>query len=234
MKKEVSILIPTRFDSRYVIDLCLRSIRKYTEYPYQIIVGDAGIDEQTRQFLETQKDIRVVSCSDPIRPKDHLARVVDTPYFIILHDDVQIIRKGWLKRRVEIMERSPQIGAVGVLAYTYLYGWRRFFAFSVLNKRFFPLVLLVRKEMQDELDLFWGKIEGFDTGAIAYLQFKRQKKWKMVNYKFNNDIKHWGGMTWLMRKKICKEKTNLDLDKLVEERNEKIESIKNILLSKAY
>ncbi len=234
MKKEVSILIPTRFDSKYVLDLCLRSIRKYTEYPYHIIIGNAGIDEETGRFLKGQKDVKVIKCPDPIRPKDCLTRAVDTPYFIIMHDDIQILRKGWLERRIAIIEKNPAIGAVGVLAHNYVYGITRFFTISPIHKRFFPLMLLIRKEMQDELDLHWGKLEGFDTGAIAYLQFKKQKKWKMARCKFDKDIKHWGGMAWLMRKKIFKEKTNLDLDKLVSKRSEKIETIKQILTAESY
>ena len=55
MNKEVSILVPTRFDSRYMIELCLETVKKYTKYPHRIIVGDAGVNEETRNFLENYK-----------------------------------------------------------------------------------------------------------------------------------------------------------------------------------
>ncbi len=235
MKEEISILIPSRFNSRYIIELCLLTIRKYTDYPYRIVIGNAGLDEETSSFLYSQGDIKMLDCPDPLRPKDTLAKSVDTPFFIFLHDDVQILRKGWLNRRVEVMESFPKVGALGVLAYNYLYGLKsQLSLFSPLNKRFFPLAMLVRKQAQDELDLHWGKITGFDTGAIAYFQFARQNKWKFYKYGFKNDIRHWGGMTWILRKKLLKEQAQIDMDKFLTERNKKIEIIKDIIIKKQY
>jgi len=49
--EEVTILIPTRFNNRWVLELNLKTIRKYTRYPYKIIIGDAELDEEVRDFL---------------------------------------------------------------------------------------------------------------------------------------------------------------------------------------
>ena len=61
---KVSILIPTIFDSRYIIELCIKSILKYTEYPnYEIMVGDAGVDDTTREYLlqlEAEDIIKII------------------------------------------------------------------------------------------------------------------------------------------------------------------------------
>lgn len=234
MKKKISIVIPTRFDSRHIIELCLQTIRKYTVYPYRIIIGDVGVDDCTKEFLNMQKDIQVVKCPDPIRPKDYLARVASTPYFMFLHDDVQILKSGWLERRAHIMERVPNTGIVGVIGNNYTYGWKRHFIFSPLNKRFFPLGMLVRKNMQDDLDLFWGIAKGFDTGGIAYLQFLKQHRWKFVPYKFNGDIKHWGSMTWVVKKRNLEEAAKLNVDKLIKQRQDKISAIKELLACGMY
>ncbi len=228
MEPEVTILIPTRFDSRYIVELALVTIRKYTTIPYKVVVGDAGVDEETRDFLASQSDVRVVACPDPLRPKDTLVRSFDTPFGIILHDDVQILREGWLRRRLEVMKRDPRLGILGVLAPTYIYGWRRFFYRSPLYWRFFPLVMMIRREMQEELDLWWGKIPGFDTGAIAYLQFLKQRKWRFKRYKFNRDVLHLGGMTWVIRKKVQGEKM-ARLDEFVRRRELMLEEIKRRL-----
>ena len=229
MKKTVSLLIPSRFDNRWNLELCLKSIRKYTKYPYKIIIGDAGIEGEAKDFLSRQKDIRIVKCPDPIRPKNYLARVINTSYFLFLHDDVQILRHGWLERRVKIMEQNPKIGIVGVLGNNYMKGLRKLLNFSPIYRRLFPLVMLVRKEMQDELDLFWGIVKGFDTGGVAYLQFIKQKKWRLKRYKFNADVTHWGQMTWTMKKRTPQEKKLLDFDKLAKERNQKVNLIKTII-----
>ena len=41
-KNCVTILIPTKFDSRPFIDLCLRTIRKYTTISHRILIGNDG------------------------------------------------------------------------------------------------------------------------------------------------------------------------------------------------
>jgi len=221
MDNTVSILIPSRFDNRYILELCIRSIRKYTDHPYKIIIGDAGLDEEAKKFLETQDDLTVIKCPDPLRPKDFLAGHVKTPYFMFLHDDVQILKKGWLRKRVEIMSGNPHVGILGIMVPNFSRGWARCLSFSPLNKRFFPLALLVRNEMQEELNLFWGLIKGFDPGAIAYLQFlkiNKKKKWKFIKYGFSQDIKHWSEMTWVLRKK---HKMHPQLNKWEEQRRKK-------------
>ena len=234
MKDEVSILIPTRFDNRYSLELCIKTIRKYTHSKYRIIVGDDGIDDITREYLKTENEIEIVQCPDHRNPKDYLARIVQTPFFIFIHDDLQILRDGWLERRMEVMEQYPNTGILGVTDFSFVYGWKKYFTFSPLKKRFFPIAMLVRKQTQDELDLRWGIIHGFDTGAVAYFQFACQKKWKFFRYKFNMDMKHWGGMTWIIEKQRREGKLSPDMEKILENRNKKIEMIKNILLTNNY
>lgn len=235
MDKPVSILIPTRFNNRWSLELCLKTIRKYTDYPYKIIVGDAGADKEAIDFLNAQDDIQIVKCPDPIRPKDYLARISKTPYFVFLHDDTQILRHGWLKRRINCMEKDPRIGVIGVVVENYIYGYKRYLVFRSVDRRFFPLGMLVRKEVQNELDLVWGEIQDFDSGAIAYLQFLKQKKWRFVRYKFDHDIQHWGGMTWIFRKKLLGEKTGrLNVDNLIEAREKKVAQIKQLLVTNSY
>jgi hypothetical protein len=229
---KVSILIPTRFDSRWNLELCLRSIVKYTQYPYHIIIGDAGIDSEASDFLSHWSEIEIVRCPDPFRPKDCLVKFVQTPYFLFLHDDTQILSKDWLEKRVRIIESDYRIGIVGTIGWNYIYNLHRFFQFSTLRKRFFPLGLLVRKTMQDELDLVWGKIKGFDTGSLAYFQFCLQKKWKFKRCKFNKDIKHWGGMTWPKRR--LEKDQNRIADQFMVEHKKKIEMIKEILKAGRY
>ncbi|MBF0478886.1 MAG: hypothetical protein HQL26_05330 [Candidatus Omnitrophica bacterium] len=231
----VTILIPSRYNNRLILELNIKTIRKYTtDYPYKIIIGDAGIDKETMDFLTQQNDIEIVVCPDQKRPKDHLARICNTKYFIFFHDDIHILRPGWLSRRVEIMETNPQIGVSGVMGNNLIPGWKwkQFIPFlPVLYKRFFPLMLMVRNETQKELDLTWSKIKGFDTGAIAYYQFCRQKKWKFKPYPFKHDIKHWGAMTWVVQHKTDHQPSKLDLNNLLLIRTEKEQLIKKILES---
>ncbi len=235
---KVTILIPSRFNNRWILDLNLRTIRKYTKYPYEIIVGDAGMEQEALDFIADQKDVKLVKCPDPRIPKDHLARQAQTPYFLFLHDDVQILKEGWLTKRVNIMESDPQNGVVGPISTNYqrLGPIRRIFDRDPLKRRFFPLVMLVRKAMQDDLNLRWGIIDkSFDTGGVAYFQYRVQnpKRWKFVPKKFTDDVLHWGQMTWVMKKRDPGT-TTLNVDALQQERAEKVERIKEIIRTESY
>ena len=129
----VSILIPTMFDSRYILELCLKTIEKYTDYfDYQVLVCDAGIDETASGYLKglvQQGAVRLIKATDWQRPKDDLVRAVDTPYYILMHDDVQILKHGWLTRRMKLMQRNERNAVVGSIVKNY----------NSQKNRFFPL-----------------------------------------------------------------------------------------------
>lgn len=235
MRKEATVIIPTRFNNRWMLDLNLRCIRKYTRYPYRIIVGDAGMDDEVKEFLSTQDDVRVTQCPDPLRPKNHLARIVETPYMMFLHDDAQIYKEGWIERRVAVMESDPRIAIVGELGFNFVYKrWQKLLPQPAYKRRFFPFALLLRKDVQEELDLHWGRIKGFDNGGVAYQQFQTQKKWRYRAFPFKHDVKHWGGMTWIMRKKLTGEKAYTDVNKLVAERELKVQHIRKLIEAEDY
>ena len=229
--RQVTILIPTMFDSRYIIELCLETIRKYSTYPYRIIVGNNGVDEETCAYLHIQKDIKLADIPEAHRntPKDYLASLVETDYYFFLHDDVQILRNEWLERRVKIMEERDTNAIVGETGLNYGAKFP-FYIFKSRLRRFFPMGMLVKTVAAKELNLGWGIVKDkFDTGGYAYQQFLAQKKWKFKHFPFKYDIRHFGEMTWPVKKKLKNEKTPLDLDKLIEIRKQKIELIKDIL-----
>lgn len=232
MKEKVSILIPTRFDSRLHLDLCLRSIRKHTAAPYRLLVGDGGVDEETRAFLAAQPDVTVVPCPQPLRAKDTLARAAETEFFLFQHDDTVVLRDGWLERRMELMERDPALAVVGVKSPCFVEGLRSWIELSPLDRRFLPLCMLVRRAAQEELDLLWGIYPPFDTGALAYLQIRKQRKWKFRQVKFNREVKHWGRMAWIMKKTELEKRP--DAAALLAEREAKLAEIRRLLDSGEY
>ena len=240
-KKVVTILIPTRFDSRYMLELCLETIKKYTDYPHKIIVGDAGVDDATKSFLASRKDLTIVKPEDPYMPKDSMIQYVDTPYFCFLHDDVHIMKKNWLSKRVALMEKNPKNAVVGPVVANFIYGWRSHFLYKRSMRRFWPLALLVRTDVQKELSLHWGivmgELENFDTGGMAYQQFMKQKKYRFVPCDFRPDVRHFGNMTWLVKNKMEWEKINdknAGTDPRWQKRDELMKTIKQILESKNF
>lgn len=223
---KVSILIPTMFDSRYTIELCLKSIEKYTDYPeYEIIVCDAGVDNVTQAYLldlVSANKIKLIKATDWKRPKDDLVRSVTTEYYCLMHDDIQIKKNGWLTRRLLLMNNNRNNAIVGTIAENYNN-----------TKRFFPLGLLVKTEVSRELGLVWGKEpeKGYDTGSLAYIKFFSQNTYHFVSYKISRDIRHFSEMTW---PKYHTSESFPGIDKKLAEREMKIKIIQNILEKEKY
>lgn len=234
MPKPVTILIPTRFNTRYMIELCLNTIRKYTYYPHKVVVGDAGADPETRTFLENRRDVLLVNPPNINHPKDFLVKQVDTPYFLFLHDDIQILKNGWLEKRVALMESHSANAIVGTVVSNYIYGWREHFLYRSAMRRFWPLALLVRTDVQHELNLSWGATGNFDTGGMAYQQFCHQKRYRFVSCKFHKEIRHFSGMTWPVRKMVQNEPAGVDLNAAVSTRDAKMDHIRALLESGRY
>lgn len=224
---EVSILIPTMNDSRYIIELCLKSIQKNTNYKdYKIIVCDAGVDQETYNYLHNlaaNGEINLIRATDNQRPKDDLAKAVNTDYYVIMHDDIQIRKKDWLTRRMQLMVRSKNNAIVGTIVHN----------FGRKANRFFPLGLLVKTDIARKLDLKWGKQDGFDTGTLAYNKFFSQNEYKFVNYNVARDIYHFMSMGWPKRK-LGEKGMYPELEMILNDRNKKIIRIRKILETNSY
>lgn len=224
---KVSILIPVRGDSRYTLELCIKSITKNTDYPdYQFIICDDSVNKETGKYLtELEKTIgaRIIKSTKPGIPKDDLVRAVDTEYFIFMHDDIKISKKNWLSNRLLVMSRNPRNAIVGTVVKNF--GNKKI-------KRFFPLGLLVKTNVARQLNLEWGKQldKNLDTGGLAYQQFILQKEYQWVPYKISRDIYHLGSMTWVN----CKGKDFPEIDKLLKEREVKLETIRQWLETGQY
>lgn len=60
---EISIVVCT-FDYPSIVELCLDQIRKYADVPYELIVVDNGSDSEQLKYLQSQKDIKLISNSE--------------------------------------------------------------------------------------------------------------------------------------------------------------------------
>lgn len=104
--KTVEILIPNQ-NAFEALELCIESIRKYTEYPYKIRVhDDASTNEVDIEYLVKQDDIITFRTYDK---KGHggsintLLAYCEADYGMILDCDMQILERGWLTEMVALM-----------------------------------------------------------------------------------------------------------------------------------
>lgn len=115
-KKICSIIVLSYNQADYT-KKCLESIRKYTSYPYEIIVIDNASNEETILYLEKQKDIILVKNTENKGFAGGCNQGVELAkgeYIMLLNNDT-IVTKNWLTNMVELMETDKEIAMVGPL-----------------------------------------------------------------------------------------------------------------------
>jgi glycosyltransferase involved in cell wall biosynthesis len=102
--------------------LCLRSIRKLTHYPYEVIVVDNNSQDKSLEYLKSLKWIRLIerdSAGDIGGGYSHGAALqmgfenCNTEFFISMHSDTFIIKDNWLTDLVDYFNNDPVISCVG-------------------------------------------------------------------------------------------------------------------------
>lgn len=110
----VSIVIPVHNQLDYT-KKCLESIRRFTKLPIEIIIVNDGSTDETKKYLEEQKDLIIltndsnsgypISCNKGIQ-------VSRGKYVVLLNNDT-ILTENWLSDLLEVFNENPSIGLVG-------------------------------------------------------------------------------------------------------------------------
>lgn len=87
--------------------LCLRSIRKYTHYPYKVIVVDNGSADASLDYLRSLDWITLIERAPEEMTHtgswaqgtalDMGLKICDTEFFLAMHSDAIVHKDGWLK-----------------------------------------------------------------------------------------------------------------------------------------
>lgn len=108
-----SIIIPT-YNRLDLLQLCISSIRKYTDTPHEIIVVDSASTDGTAHWCRQEKLPFIslprnegfsVACN-----KGLLLSSGDT--LVLLHSDT-VVSRSWLNNLQEAVYSSPEVGIVG-------------------------------------------------------------------------------------------------------------------------
>ena len=103
------------------IRLCLRSIRKFTSYPYEVIVVDNNSNDRSLEYLKSLQWIRLIerdTGSDVSGGQSHAAGLqtgldsCGTEFFVSMHSDTFVQRAGWLGELIGYFE-DDSTGCVG-------------------------------------------------------------------------------------------------------------------------
>ncbi len=102
--------------------LCLRSIRKFTDYPYEVIVVDNDSQDQSLRYLKSLKWIHLIERQ--VKPDEaggyaHAAALdlslanCNTEFFVSLHSDAFVIKDNWLNELIDYFDNDENIACVG-------------------------------------------------------------------------------------------------------------------------
>src|SRR5210317_2109543 len=86
--------------------LCLRSIRKFTKYPYEVIVVDNDSQDESLEYLKSLDWIRLIErragANEPGGGYAHAAGLdlglenCNTEFFVSMHSDTFVRKDNWL------------------------------------------------------------------------------------------------------------------------------------------
>jgi glycosyltransferase involved in cell wall biosynthesis len=106
-----------------LIRLCLRSIRKYTPPPYEMVVVDNDSQDESLEYLRSLGWIRLIERKEPANDSsggyahgaalDLALQECQTEFFVSLHSDTLVHRQGWLELLLEPFRDEPKMACVG-------------------------------------------------------------------------------------------------------------------------
>lgn len=121
VKGKVTICV-INYKTPHLTKLCLRSIRKFTTYPCEVLVIDNNSLDSSLEYLKFLKWIRLIerdTSKDPDGSYSHAAALdlglknCNTEFFMSLHSDCFIKKENWLNDLVSYFADDSQIACVG-------------------------------------------------------------------------------------------------------------------------
>ncbi len=123
MEKGTVTICVVNYKTLDLTRLCLRSIRKYTDYPYRVLVIDNDSQDESTEYLKTLDWIQLVERRDKTTDSSggyaHAAALdiglglCDTEYFMAMHSDTFVHKQGWLGELMRHSKDNPKLACVG-------------------------------------------------------------------------------------------------------------------------
>ena len=99
--------------------LCLRSIRKFTKYPYEVIVVDNDSKDESVEYLRRLKWVRLIErpfqlgqlrgSYDQSAALDLGLAGCNTEFYVVMHSDTFVKKTGWLTDLVSFFGNDTKI-----------------------------------------------------------------------------------------------------------------------------
>ena len=179
--------------------LCLRGIRNFTKYPYEVIVVDNDSRDESLEYLRSLGWIRLLERSDRHDKSGGCAHGAaldlalencNTDFFISMHSDTFVQKANWLTKLMSYFERDESIACVGSGKLELRPNWqqwlrratdyktfrRRLLQTPDVNEKFRyynrTLCCLYRMDVlkRENLTFLMGRNKGFTPGKKLYFE----------------------------------------------------------------
>lgn len=198
VKGRATICIPN-YKTLDFTRLCLRSIRKFTKYPYEVIVVDNDSSDESLQYLRGLSWIRLIEQQGGEELTGSYAhgsaldiglQNCNTEFFIVMHSDTFVKKGNWLTELIGYFGDDESVSCVGSGKIELIPKWRillkkatdlRTFKRKVLREpdsvgkfRYYnrTICCIYRTEIlqREELSFLMDRDQGLTSGQKLYFE----------------------------------------------------------------
>ena len=111
-------IITVSYNCKDFIELLVKSVRRFTTWPHELIVIDNNSEDGSREWLESQPDIRLAPLVNNIghgRGLDAALGIATKKYCLVLDADSHIQRKGYEDDLLTLYQDGPNVRLVAAL-----------------------------------------------------------------------------------------------------------------------
>ncbi|OGV46402.1 MAG: hypothetical protein A2017_01950 [Lentisphaerae bacterium GWF2_44_16] len=222
---KVSICI-VNYKTEELTRLCLRSIRKFTKYPYEMIVVDNDSKDASLDYLRSLSWIKLIERPEGVPKSGSWAqgtgldlglKAASSEFFLAMHSDTFVRKEGWLKWLVDFMLKDSALACAGsgkleikptwqlfLKKYTDVQEWLRKLNPSSPRNDFYirAICALYRTEtlLNEDLNFTMKVDEGVTCGKQLYYELidRKYKTLPISSYEMSEYVYHLAHATMVL------------------------------------
>jgi len=122
LQRPKTAICVVNYKTELLTKLCLRSIRRFTPQPYEVVVVDNDSGDASLDYLRSLKWIKLIERPGQVVKGGSWAHgtgldagfdASDAEFFVAMHSDTFIYREGWLDLLLQPAIENPKVACVG-------------------------------------------------------------------------------------------------------------------------
>lgn len=104
-------IVTVNYNGREWIELLVKSVRKFTVAPHELVVVDNASEDGSQAWLEAQRDVRLIALDKNVghgAGLDYGIAQARMKYVLVLDSDAHLQRPGWEDSLIDFYQRDAQ------------------------------------------------------------------------------------------------------------------------------